>query len=89
MTIGVHTSTDAALAGAVVTGTWSSGGTARCTTGTNGRCLVSRTKLPSATASVTFVVTSVTWSGGTYVPSANHDPDGDSNGTTISIAKPA
>ena len=89
VTIGVHTSTDAALAGAVVTGTWSSGGTARCTTGTNGRCLVSRTKLPSATASVTFIVTSVTWSGGTYVPSANHDPDGDSNGTTIAIAKPA
>ncbi len=89
VTIGVHTSTDAALAGAVVTGTWSSGGTARCTTGTNGRCVVSRTKLPSATASVTFTVTSVTWSGGTYVPSANHDPDDDSNGTTIAIAKPA
>ena len=89
VTIGVHTSTDAALAGAVVTGTWSSGGTARCTTGTNGRCLVSRTKLPNATASITFIVTSVTWSGGTYLPSANHDPDRDSNGTTIAIAKPA
>lgn len=89
VTIGIHTSTHAARAGAVVTGTWSSGGTAKCTTGTNGRCLVSKSKLPGATTSVTFTVTSVAWSGGTYVSSANHDTEGDSNGTTILIIKPA
>ncbi len=88
VTIGVDTSTHAALTGAVVTGTWSSGGTATCTTGSNGRCLVSRTKLPGTTGNVTFTVTSVVWSSGTYVPSDNHDPDADSNGTWISIAKP-
>jgi len=88
VTIGVHTSNHGALAGALVSGGWSSGGTATCTTGTNGRCSLSRTKLPGTTTSVTFTVTSVAWSGGTYVPSANHDPDGESDGTTISIAKP-
>lgn len=88
VTIGVHTSTHAALAGAVVTGTWSTGGTATCTTGANGRCNVSRTKLPAATTSLTFTVTSVAWSGGTYTPSLNHDADGDSNGSSILIAKP-
>ena len=38
---------------------------------------------------LSVTVTSVTWSGGTYVPLANHDPDNDSDGTTIAIAKPA
>jgi hypothetical protein len=89
VTIGVHTSTHAALAGAVVAGTWSSGAAASCTTGSNGRCAVSRTKLASATTSVTFTVTSVAWSGGTYVPIANHDADGDSTGNSIAVAKPA
>ncbi len=88
VTIGVDSATHAALVGAVVTGSWSSGGTATCTTGTNGRCLVSKAKLPGTTTGVTFTVTSVVWSGGSYVPLENHDPDGDSNGTAISVAKP-
>ncbi len=75
-------------AGAIVTGTWSVGGTSTCTTGTNGRCQVSKAKLPGTTISVMFTVTSVAWSGGTYVSAENHDSDLDSTGTLISIAKP-
>jgi hypothetical protein len=37
---------------------------------------------------VTFIVTGVTSAGSTYNPAANHDPDGDSTGTSIVIAQP-
>jgi len=37
---------------------------------------------------MTFTVTSVVKSGGTYASSDNHDVDGGSNGTWISVAKP-
>jgi hypothetical protein len=32
-------------------------------------------------------VTAVSLSGYTYDPAANHDPDGDSNGSTITVAR--
>jgi hypothetical protein len=38
--------------------------------------------------SVTFTVNNVTRSGFTYQASANHDPDGDSNGTSIIVLQP-
>jgi hypothetical protein len=37
---------------------------------------------------VTFTVTDVSKAGMTYNPGANHDPDGDSNGTVIVVSKP-
>ncbi len=89
VTIRVESGTHAALSGAIVTGTWSNGGTASCTTNSSGTCTVQKTKLSlSGVASVTFTVTSVTRSGGTYVPGSNHDPDGESNGTAITVNRP-
>jgi hypothetical protein len=44
--------------------------------------------LSKSKTSVTFTVTNVTAGGATYVPSSNGDPDGDSNGTTITVNKP-
>jgi hypothetical protein len=44
--------------------------------------------LAKSKTSVTFTVTGVTASGATYVSSSNGDPDGDSNGTTITVNKP-
>ena len=35
-----------------------------------------------------FKVNNVTLAGNTYNSSANHDPDGDSNGTTIIVSQP-
>jgi hypothetical protein len=86
----MHTAAHASLSGVVVTGTWSNGGSASCTTGSNGTCSVQQTKLSRATvASVTFTVISAVRSGSTYVPAANHDPDGDSsNGTAIVVLRP-
>ena len=89
VTIRVESGTHVALSGAIVTGTWSNGGTASCTTTAAGTCTVQKTKLSlSGVASVTFTVTNVTRSGGTYVPASNHEPDGDSTGTSIIVNRP-
>jgi hypothetical protein len=37
---------------------------------------------------VSVTVTNVVLGTFVYKPASNHDPDGDSNGTTISVAKP-
>jgi subtilisin family serine protease len=92
VTIRIEDAGHVALSGAVATGSWSNGssGSASCTTTANGTCTIQKTKLARATvASVTFTVTNVTRSGGTYTPAANHDPDGDSNGTTIIVLRPS
>jgi hypothetical protein len=91
VTIRVHNAAEGGIAGASVTGTWSDGtsGTVTCTTTAAGACTVQKTKLPKASvASVSFTVTAVTLAGSTYVPAANHDPDGDSTGTTIVVFRP-
>jgi hypothetical protein len=38
---------------------------------------------------VTFTVTNVQLSGYPYDASANTDPDGDSNGTVVTVVRPA
>jgi hypothetical protein len=91
VTIRIHNAAESVVAGAVVTGFWSDGasGIVSCTTTSSGACTVQKTKLSkSSIASVTFTVTSVTLAGSTYTPSANHDPDGDSTGTTIVVLRP-
>jgi hypothetical protein len=50
-------------------------------------CTVSK-RYRKAKASVTFRVTSVTYPGAMYASGANHDPDGDSDGTSIVVARP-
>jgi hypothetical protein len=91
VTIRVHNAAHLAVGGAVVTGSWSNGasGAISCTTTSSGACTVQKNKLSKASiASVTFTVTSVTLAGSTYTPTANHDPDGDSTGTMITVIRP-
>jgi len=88
VTITVHNSSHGALANAVVSAAWSGGSTGSCTTNASGRCAVSRTGIPKSTGSVSFTVTNVALGTFVYKPASNHDPDGDSNGTTIGVAKP-
>jgi hypothetical protein len=90
VTIRVHKANETATAGAVVTGTWSNGasGTSSCTTSNAGTCSVQVTKLDKTVASATFTVTGVTLANSTYAPASNHDPDLDSNGTMIVVARP-
>jgi hypothetical protein len=37
---------------------------------------------------VTFTVSNITLGSNTYNAGANHDPDGDSNGTAITVLQP-
>ena len=70
-----------------MTGAWSIGGTAACTTDTGGLCVVTRPSVPSGTKTVTFTVTGVTHATLTYNAASNHDADGDSNGTSIVVRR--
>lgn len=85
----VHDSTHGAVPGATVSGDWSGGEgeMSSCTTGDDGRCSVSSANIPKSVSSVGFTVTSVSSEAGAYASDHNHDPDGDSNGTTISASK--
>jgi hypothetical protein len=85
----VHNASHAPLANATVSGTWSSGTpvSGSCVTNSRGKCVIA-TRLSKTIPSVVFTVDSVTLAGYGYTPASNHDPDGDSNGTTITINKP-
>ena len=86
VTVTVHDAFHTPVSGAIVSGNWSTGAAASCTTGTTGACTINASKIPTGTASVTFIVGNVTKAGATYT-AGNHDPDGDSNGTSITIRK--
>jgi hypothetical protein len=90
VTITVHNASDGTVQGATVSGNWSGGfsGSASCATGLDGACKVTTTNLNKSRTSATFTVTNVTATGASYVSSSNHDPDGDSDGTTITVIKP-
>jgi hypothetical protein len=93
VTVTVHDADDTPVSGATVnfTITPSSGGgpfAASCTTNSSGRCNVTSPKVAMSVASLTFTVNNVTHGTLTYDSADNHDPDSDSNGTTIVILKP-
>src|SRR4030095_10173233 len=90
LTVTVHDTDHLAVAGAVVTGTWNgpAAGSGTCTTGGSGTCVVVSSSLRKKDSVATFTVTGVAASGLAYSAAQNHDPDGDSTGTAISIAKP-
>ena len=87
VTITVHDPDHNALSGADVSGDWSTGDTATCTTDSSGQCTVSLSGLRKNVSPVSFTVTDVSHPDYSYSSSDNHDPDGDSDGTTISVAK--
>jgi choice-of-anchor B domain-containing protein len=90
VTITVHDDGEAPVANATVNGSWSNGanGSGSCVTNAGGQCAITKNNISRNSSSATFTVTGVTHASLTYVAGDNHDPDGDSNGTTIVIAKP-
>ncbi len=78
------------LANATVDGSWSNGanGSGSCVTDGTGQCTISKSNIKANSASVTFTITGVTHASSTYTPAANHDPDGDSDGTVIVVLQP-
>jgi len=89
VTITVHDANHNAVPGVTVEGTWSGSysGTGSCITDGNGQCPIESGNIRS-TSPTGFTVNSLSASGYTYQASSNHDPDGSSNGTTISISAP-
>jgi hypothetical protein len=87
VTIEVHGANHAPLANVSVNGTWSGGysGSGSCTTGSNGGCLISSGNIWRGETNTTFRVDNLTHTAFTYVPAKNHGPDGDSNGTSITV----
>jgi subtilisin family serine protease len=75
---------------ASVDGTWTEGvsGSGSCVTDGGGVCSISETDIKKNVGSVVFTVEDVSHATMTYDPSANGDPDGDSDGTTITIVQP-
>ncbi len=71
-----------------VQGTWTATGTAvSCTTGADGTCSVSSGVVPRSTDPLTFRVDGLLHETLAYEPGQNTDPDGDSDGTTITVAR--
>ena len=77
-----------AVSNAVVTGNWFNGGSGsvQCTTGSTGRCDLVSGNLKTSVTSISLSVSNITHTAGhVYDSGANTDPDGDSNGSTISV----
>jgi PKD repeat protein len=90
ITITVHDEGHGALSSATVSGSWSNGttGNASCVTNGGGTCTVSKTGIPKRTGTVQFTVGNLTHASLTYASGSNHDPDGSSNGTSVTVSKP-
>jgi subtilisin family serine protease len=84
----VHDQTESLVANAAVMGRWSGGfsGNVSCTTDGTGQCAFDTGAMPKRNAQVTFEVTGLSGTQ-SYQPTANHDPDGDSDGRTITVVK--
>lgn len=89
VTVTVHDSSHNPVANATVSGTWSNGTSesASCTTSTSGQCSVSKSSIPNRSQSVTFTVGNLSHETLSYDSTRNHDPDGESNGTSITVLR--
>ena len=69
---------------------WSAGssGSGTCVTNASGRCTVTSPKINNNKASVTLTVDDVVHATYGFDSGANHDPDGDSDGTSITVGRP-
>ncbi|MGH2605950.1 MAG: Ig-like domain-containing protein, partial [Anaerolineales bacterium] len=90
VTVVVHDGNHNPVVSATVTGQWNGAvpATSSCTTDAQGMCQVRLEGIRKRYPSVVFAVTGVTHPSSVYQSPQNHDPDGDSDGTTITVTKP-
>ena len=87
ITIRIADTLNRQVSNARVTGLFNDGTSLfQCTTNASGSCTVSGYQLNLSC--LTFTVTSVTHATLKYQPAQNADPDGDSNGTQITVCRP-
>jgi len=91
VTITVHDAGENEMSGVEVTGNWSGGttGASSCITNGGGQCTVTSANMNGKqSGSVDFTVTGMSGgSGYAYDEGPNHDPDGDSDGTSITVTE--
>lgn len=86
--ITAHDHKHAPVNGVTVTGNWNgSGPVGQCVTADAGTCTVVLTAIVNATRQVSFGVTGLALTGYTYKPAGNHDPDGSSNGYSVTVKR--
>jgi hypothetical protein len=88
--ITVHDVRHNLVSGATVHGSWNGSSTdVVCSppSGTNGICSVMLSAIPNATKLVSYAVTGITLAGYVYKSSMNHDPDGSSNGFSVTVKR--
>ena len=85
VTIQIHGEDHQGLGGATVNVSWSDGTVEACATDPSGRCVLSRNGLPNKTTAVTLTVLQVVHGTRPYQAPFNHDPDGGSTGTSITV----
>ena len=90
VTVTVHDANEDPVAGASVNGQWSGGtsGTASGVTDSTGKVVLVSGAIGKRGTSATFTVTGLSLLGWSYDAGSNHDPDGDSTGTAITVSKP-
>lgn len=90
VTVAVHDMGDDPVPYATVSGVWSQGAViVSCTTNETGQCEFTSRTLQSSVADVSFTVLDIQSPEMlTYAAADNHDPDGDSNGTSLSVGRP-
>ena len=90
VTVLVHDGAHAPVSGAAVTASWSGGysGAVSCTTGSNGTCAMASGSIKNSTRTATLAVEGVQAGSLSYSAAANHDSEGDSDGTNITVRKP-
>jgi len=90
VTITVQDNTGAPVANATVNGDWTGGrsGSSSCITDGIGTCTVQSPKVRNKKTTETFTISGISHTSLSYNASANSDPDGDSDGTSITVSKP-
>jgi hypothetical protein len=90
VSVSVFDATGAPAPDVTVSGTWSGAdtGAASCTTDASGTCSLAVEGIHKGEASVTFTVDGAAHPSLVYQPADNADPDGDSDGTRITVYKP-
>ncbi|MFQ5523737.1 MAG: S8 family serine peptidase [Acidimicrobiia bacterium] len=89
VTVIIHDDNENPVAGATVDGSWSGDltGTVSGTTDDTGAVTFRTGKVDTSVNTVTFTVDGVAADGLTYDSTANHDPDEDSDGTSITVTR--
>jgi hypothetical protein len=85
--IAVHDDKHAFLDGVLVSGSWNGSSTTVTCTTSSGTCSVVLPAIPNATKQVSFAVSGMARTGYVYAAAANHDPDGSSNGFSVTVKR--